>query len=49
MPGGVQGQVGWGLGQPGPVLNGELGGSACCRGLEILEWSLRSLLTSAIL
>ena len=27
IPGGVQGQVGWGPGQPGPV-NGEVGGPA---------------------
>ena len=31
--GGVQGQVGWGPGQPGLVLNAEVGGSACGRGL----------------
>ena len=36
VPGGVQGQVGWGLGQPGLVLNGEIGGPACGReGLEL--------------
>ena len=29
VPGGVQGQVGWGPGQPGPVLNVEVGGLAC--------------------
>ena len=29
IPGGVQGQVGWGPGQPGLVLNGEVGGPAC--------------------
>ena len=28
-PGGVQGQVGWGPGQPGLVLNVEVGGPAC--------------------
>ena len=33
VPGGVQGQIGWGPGQPGLVLNGEVGGSACVRGL----------------
>ena len=33
--GGVQGQVGWGPGQPGLVLNVEVGGPACGRGLEI--------------
>ena len=27
--GGVQGQVGWGSGQPGLVLNVEVGGPAC--------------------
>jgi len=26
IPGGVQGQVGWGPGQPGLVLNGEVDG-----------------------
>ena len=29
VPGGVQGQVGWGPGQPGLVLNVEVGGPAC--------------------
>lgn len=29
VPGGVQGQVGWGPGQPGLVLNEEVGGPAC--------------------
>ena len=29
VPGGVQGQVAWGPGQPGLVLNGEVGDSAC--------------------
>ena len=29
IPGGVQGHVGWGSGQPGLVLNGEAGGPAC--------------------
>jgi len=29
VPGGVQGQVGWGHGQPGLALNGEVGGLAC--------------------
>jgi len=28
---GVQGQVGWGPGQPGLVLNVEVGGPACSR------------------
>ena len=32
IPGGVQGQVGWGPGQPGLVLNVEVGGPACGRG-----------------
>ena len=31
-PGGAQGQVGWGPGQPGLVLNVEVGGPACSRG-----------------
>jgi len=35
VPGGVQGQVGWGPGQPGLVLNEEVGGPACSRGLEL--------------
>jgi len=29
IPGGVQGQVGWGPGQPGLGLNVEVGGPAC--------------------
>ena len=32
VPGGVQGQVGCGAGQPGLVLNGEVGGPACGEG-----------------
>ena len=32
IPGGVQGQVGWGPGQPGLVLNVEVGGPACSGG-----------------
>ena len=32
-PGGVQGQLGWGPGQPSLVLNVEVGGPACGRGL----------------
>ena len=32
IPGGVQGQAGWGCGQPGLVLNVEVGGPACGRG-----------------
>ena len=35
IPGGVQGQVGWGPGQPGLVLSAEVGGPACGKGLEI--------------
>ena len=34
LPGGVQGQVGWGPGQPG-LVNGKVGGSAWQGGLEI--------------
>ena len=33
IPGGVQGQIGWGPGQPGLVLNGEVGFSACGGGV----------------
>ena len=33
VPGDVQGQVGWGPGQPGLVLNVEVGSPACGRGL----------------
>ena len=33
VPGGVQGQVGWGPRQPGLVLNVEVGDPACCRGV----------------
>ena len=33
IPGGVQGQVGWGPGQPGLALNVEVGGVACGRGV----------------
>ena len=33
VPGGVQGQVGWGPGQPGLVLSAEVGGPACGRGV----------------
>ena len=32
-PEGVQGQVGWGPGQPGLVLNVEVGGPDCGRGV----------------
>ena len=31
--GGVQSRVGWGPGQPGLVLNVEIGGPACGRGV----------------
>jgi len=31
IPGGVQGQVGWGPGQPGLVFNVEVGSPACDR------------------
>ena len=34
IPGGVQGQVGWSPGQPTVVLDMEVGGPACGRGLE---------------
>ena len=33
LTGGAQGQVGWSPGQPGLVLNGEVGGPACGRGV----------------
>ena len=33
IPGGVQVQVGWDPGQPGLVLNMEVGGPACSRGV----------------
>ena len=32
IPGGVQGQVGWGTRQPGLVLNVEVGGPVCGKG-----------------
>jgi len=35
IPGGVQGQVGWGRGWPGLILNVEVGSSACGGGLGI--------------
>ena len=35
IPGGIQSQVGWGPGQPGLVLNVEVGVPACGGGLEI--------------
>jgi len=34
VPEGVQGQVGWGLEQPGLVLDMEIGGPACSRGVR---------------
>ncbi len=33
VPGGVQGQFGWGHWQPGLMLNGEVGGPVCGRGV----------------
>ena len=36
IPEGVQGQVGWGPGQPGLVLNVEIGGPACSGGVGAL-------------
>ena len=33
VPASVQGQVGWGPGQPGLVLDMEVGGPACDRGI----------------
>jgi len=47
-PEGVQGQVGWGPGQPGLVLDMDVGGPACSRKVGA-SWSLRSLPTQAIL
>jgi len=37
VPGGVEGQVGWGCGQPGLVLSGEVGGPVCGGGLELCD------------
>jgi len=34
-PGGVQGQVRWGPGQPGLVLDMEVGGPACVGGMRL--------------
>ena len=48
VPGGVPGQVGLGPGQPGLILNGEVGGLACGRGVGESR-SLRSLPMWAIL
>ena len=47
IPGGIQGQVGWGHGQPGLVLNVEVGGPACGVGVGDSR-SLGSLPTQAI-
>ena len=33
VPGGIQGQVGWGPGQPGLLLDMEVGSPACSRGV----------------
>ena len=33
VPGGIQGQAGWGPGQPGLVLDMEVGGPECDRGV----------------
>ena len=35
VPGGVQGQVGWGPGHPGLVLNVQVGGPACGMGVGV--------------
>jgi len=35
IPGGVEGRVGWGRGQPGLVLSVEVGGPVCGGGLEL--------------
>jgi len=48
IPGRVQGQVGWGPGQPGLVLNMKVSSPACCSGVGA-SWSLRPLPTQAIL
>ena len=37
ISGGVQGQIGWGTGQPGLVLNGEVGGPAVVERLEMCD------------
>jgi len=36
VPGGVQGQIGWGPEQPGLALNVEIGGPACSRGWSFM-------------
>ena len=48
IPGGVQGQVGWGPGQPGLVFHVEVGGPACGVGVGASR-SLRSLPAQASL
>ena len=48
IPGRVQGQVGWGPGQPGLVLNVEVSSPTCGSGVGA-SWSLRPLPTQAIL
>jgi len=48
VPGGVQGQVGWGSGQPGLVLNIQVG-SPACGGADGAAWPLRSLPTQDFL
>ena len=42
IPGGVQGQAGWGPGQPGLLWNVEAGGPACSSGLEFLTLEVPS-------
>ena len=48
VPGGVQGQVGWGPGQPG-LVNGEVGGPAWQGGWRFMILEVPSLPTQAIL
>jgi len=48
ISGGGHGQGGWGPGQPGLVLEVEVGGPACSVGVEASQ-SLESLPTQAIL
>ena len=48
VPVGVQGQVGWGPGQPGLVLDMKVGSPTCGRGVGA-QCFLRSLPTQAIL
>jgi len=47
VPEGVQGQIRWGPGQPGLVLDMEIGSPACSTGVGAW-WSLRSLPAQAI-